>query len=174
MHKESIFLIGPMGSGKSSVGKVLADRMSYHFVDSDHVIEDKTGVSIPMIFDIEGEVGFRERERQALDELTQMSETVLATGGGAILNQDNRKHLRSRGFVVYLKSSVDTLVQRTKHDRNRPLLQSADPRKILTEILEQREALYMDVADLIIETERAAIHKVVNEIIEKLVKENIT
>ncbi len=174
MHKESIFLIGPMGSGKSSVGKVLADRMSYHFVDSDHVIEDKTGVSIPMIFDIEGEVGFRERERQALDELTQMSETVLATGGGAILNQDNRKHLRSRGFVVYLKSSVDTLVQRTKHDRNRPLLQSADPRKILTEILEQREPLYMDVADLIIETERAAIHKVVNEIIEKLVKENIT
>ena len=174
MYKESIFLIGPMGSGKSSVGKVLADRMSYHFVDSDHVIEDKTGVSIPMIFDIEGEVGFRERERQALDELTQMSETVLATGGGAILNQDNRKHLRSRGFVVYLKSSVDTLVQRTKHDRNRPLLQSADPRKILTEILEQREPLYMDVADLIIETERAAIHKVVNEIIEKLVKENIT
>lgn len=174
MHKESIFLIGPMGSGKSSVGKVLADRMSYHFVDSDHVIEDKTGVSIPMIFDIEGEVGFRERERQALDELTQMSETVLATGGGAILNEDNRKHLRSRGFVVYLKSSVDTLVQRTKHDRNRPLLQSADPRKILTEILEQREPLYMDVADLIIETERAAIHKVVNEIIEKLVKENIT
>ena len=174
MYKESIFLIGPMGSGKSSVGKVLADRMSYHFVDSDHVIEDKTGVSIPMIFDIEGEVGFRERERQALDELTQMSETVLATGGGAILNQDNRKHLRSRGFVVYLKSSVDTLVQRTKHDRNRPLLQSADPRKILTEILEQREPLYIDVADLIIETERAAIHKVVNEIIEKLVKENIT
>lgn len=174
MYKESIFLIGPMGSGKSSVGKVLADRMSYHFVDSDHVIEDKTGVSIPMIFDIEGEVGFRERERQAIDELTQMSETVLATGGGAILNEDNRKHLRSRGFVVYLKSSVDTLVQRTKHDRNRPLLQSADPRKILTEILEQREPLYMDVADLIIETERAAIHKVVNEIIEKLVKENIT
>jgi len=168
MHKESIFLIGPMGSGKSTVGRMLADKLSYHFVDSDHVIEDKTGVSIPMIFDIEGEVGFRDREQHAIEELTQLPKTVLATGGGAILDQNNRKCLRSRGFVVYLKSSVETLVQRTRHDRNRPLLQTADPKKILTKILEEREELYMDVADLVIETERAAIHKVVKEIIEKM------
>lgn len=168
MHKESIFLIGPMGSGKSTVGRQLAEKLSYNFVDSDHIIEEKTGVSIPMIFDIEGEEGFRQRERMAVDELTIKTETVLATGGGAILSEQNRKHLRSRGFVVYLKSSVDVLVHRTKGDRNRPLLQNDDPKKILTEVLEAREAYYLDVADLVVETGRFSIHKVVNKIIDEL------
>ena len=157
-----------MGSGKSTVGRLLAEKLSYDFVDSDHVIENKTGVDIPMIFDIEGEEGFRRREKAVIDEFSQLPETVLATGGGAILDEDNRKNLRSRGLTVYLKSSVDTLVQRTKHDKNRPLLQTNDPKKVLTEILEQRETFYIDVADLVIETERAPIFRVVKEIIHKL------
>lgn len=168
MHKESIFLVGPMGSGKSTVGRLLAERLSYNFIDTDHVIEDKTGVDIPMIFDIEGEAGFRRREKSVIDEFSQLPETVLATGGGAILDEDNRKNLRSRGFVVYLKSSVDALVHRTKHDKNRPLLQINDPKKVLTEILEQREAFYLGVADCVIETERAPILRVVKEIMHKL------
>ncbi len=173
MHKKSIFLVGLMGSGKSSVGRILADKLHYHFVDSDHIIEDKTGVSIPMIFDIEGEVGFRQREEYVIDDLTQLPETILATGGGAILNEENRKNLRSRGFVVYLKSSVNTLMKRTRNDRNRPLLQTANPQKILTDLLEQREPYYLEVSDLVIETEFAPIYKVVREIISKLEQENV-
>lgn len=168
MYKQSIFLIGPMGAGKSSVGRVLAEKLSYNFVDSDHAIEDKTGVTIPMIFDIEGEEGFRLREKAVIDELTLLPQTVLATGGGAILNIDNRKNLRSRGVVVYLKSSIDILLQRTKNDRNRPLLQTDDAKKTLQDILEAREKYYIEVADLIIHTELTSIHKVVKEIITKL------
>lgn len=168
MHKKSIFLVGPMGSGKSTVGRLLAEKLSYDFVDSDHVIENKTGVDIPMIFDIEGEEGFRRREKAVIDEFSQLPETVLATGGGAILDEDNRKNLRSRGLTVYLKSSVDTLVQRTKHDKNRPLLQNNNRKEVLTEILKQRESLYLDVANLVIETAHSSIYKVVKKIIDKL------
>ncbi len=157
-----------MGSGKSTVGRLLAEKLSYEFVDSDHVIENKTGVDIPMIFDIEGEEGFRRREKAVIDEFSQLPETVLATGGGAILDEDNRKNLRSRGLTVYLKSSVDTLVQRTKHDKNRPLLQNNNRKEVLTEILKQRESLYLDVANLVIETAHSSIYKVVKKIIDKL------
>lgn len=173
MHKESIFLIGPMGAGKSTVGRLLADKLHYRFVDSDHEIEAKTGVTIPMIFDIEGESGFRTREAQVIDSLTQMSETVLATGGGAVIHPDNRKHLRSRGFVVYLKSSVEALVQRTSNDRNRPLLQTGNPADTLRKLLTERSPLYEDVADLIIETEHVSVHRVVRQIIDQLESENI-
>ncbi len=173
MHKESIFLVGPMGAGKSTVGRFLAEKLHYQFIDSDRVIEDKTGATIPMIFDIEGEAGFRNREAAVIDELTQKPETVVATGGGAVLKMENRKHLRSRGFVVYLKSTVESLVQRTKHDRNRPLVQTDNPEQVLTNLIEVREPMYMEVADLVIETEQVSVHKVVKKIIEKLEEENI-
>jgi len=173
MHKENIFLIGPMGAGKSTVGRLLAEKLHYHFVDTDHEIEAKTGVTIPMIFDIEGEEGFRAREAQAIDELTQCSETVLATGGGAILRPENRMHLRSRGVVVYLKASVEALIARTQHDRNRPLLQTENPAESIRQILEAREVYYEDVADFVIETEGESAHKVVRTLLAELQQENI-
>lgn len=173
MHRESIFLIGPMGAGKSTVGRILAEKLHYEFVDSDHVIEARTGATIPMIFDIEGEEGFRQREEQVIDDLTQKVDTILATGGGAVIREENRKHLRSRGFVVYLKSPVEALIQRTKHDRNRPLLQTENPEKVLRDLMETREPLYQEVADLIIETEQVSVHKVVRTIIEQLEKQNL-
>ncbi|RUM92472.1 MAG: shikimate kinase AroK [Thiomicrospira sp.] len=173
MHRESIFLVGPMGAGKSTVGRFLADKLHYQFLDSDHVIEDKTGATIPMIFDIEGESGFRTREKAAIDDLTQQSEIVLATGGGAILNPENRKNLRSRGFVVYLKSSVDALVQRTRHDRNRPLLQTENPEQVLRKLIEERGPLYEEVADLVIQTEQVSVHRVVKQILDKLAEQKI-
>lgn len=162
-----------MGAGKSTVGRFLADKLHYQFLDSDHVIEDKTGATIPMIFDIEGESGFRAREKAAIDDLTQQSEIVLATGGGAILNPENRKNLRSRGFVVYLKSSVDALVQRTRHDRNRPLLQTENPEQVLRKLIEERGPLYEEVADLVIQTEQVSVHRVVKQILDKLAEQKI-
>lgn len=162
-----------MGAGKSTVGRFLADKLHYQFLDSDQVIEDKTGATIPMIFDIEGESGFRAREKAAIDDLTQQSEIVLATGGGAILNPENRKNLRSRGFVVYLKSSVDSLVQRTRHDRNRPLLQTENPEQVLRKLIEERGPLYEEVADLVIQTEQVSVHRVVKQILDKLAEQKI-
>lgn len=162
-----------MGAGKSTVGRFLADKLHYQFLDSDQVIEDKTGATIPMIFDIEGESGFRAREKAAIDELTKQSEIVLATGGGAILHSDNRKNLRSRGFVVYLKSSVDSLVQRTRHDRNRPLLQTENPEQVLKKLIEERGPLYEEVADLVIQTEQVSVHRVVKQILDKLAEQKI-
>lgn len=168
MHKESIFLVGPMGAGKSTVGRVLAERLQYEFVDSDHVIEERTGASIPMIFDIEGESGFRDREELVLDDLTQRPQLVLATGGGVVEREENRKHLRSRGFVVYLKSPVEALIQRTKHDRNRPLLQQANPAQVLCDLMVKREPWYIEMADLVIETQQVPVHRVVKQIIDQL------
>ncbi len=173
MHKESIFLVGPMGAGKSTVGRLLAEKLHYQFMDSDHEIESRTGASIPMIFDIEGESGFREREAQMIDELTQRTETVLATGGGVVEREVNRQHLRSRGFVVYLKSPVKALIQRTRHDRNRPLLQTGDPAKVLRELMEKREPWYIEMADLVVETQQVSVHRVVKQVLERLSAENI-
>ena len=173
MYKESIFLIGPMGAGKSTVGRILAERLQYDFVDSDHVIEARTGASIPMIFDIEGEPGFRDREECVIDDLTQRPQTILATGGGVVEREENRKNLRSRGFVVYLKSPVESLIQRTKHDRNRPLLQHANPAKVLRELMVRREPWYLEMADLVIETQQVPVHKVVKQIIDQLHEEQV-
>jgi len=173
MHKESIFLVGPMGAGKSTVGRVLAERLQYEFVDSDHVIEERTGASIPMIFDIEGESGFRDREEHVLDDLTQRPQLVLATGGGVVEREENRKHLRSRGFVVYLKSPVESLIQRTKHDRNRPLLQQDNPAQVLRDLMVRREPWYMEMADLVIETQQVPVHRVVKKIIDQLHEEQV-
>ncbi len=173
MHTPSLFLVGPMGAGKSTVGRLLAERLGFDFHDSDHEIEARTGATIPMIFDIEGEAGFRRREAQVIDELTQKPNIVLATGGGAVLRADNRKHLRARGFVIYLHSDVDNLFERVRHDRKRPLLQNDDPKGTLAEILRQREPLYREVADLVVQTEAVPVSNVVRRILTQLKEQGI-
>ena len=160
----NIFLVGMMGAGKTSVGRVLAKRMNKIFYDSDHVIEERTGVKIPVIFEIEGEPGFRHREAAVLDELTALDEVVLATGGGAVLAQENRDRLRARGTVVYLRASVKDLLNRTRHDKNRPLLQTADPRARLDELYEMRDPLYREVAHITIDTGSQSLTALVNRL----------
>lgn len=145
----SLFLIGPMGAGKSTVGRFLAQLLKREFVDSDRVIEERTGARIPLIFDVEGEGGFRAREHAVIDELTQHPCLVLATGGGAILDPDNRRCLRERGLVIYLKTSIAQQLQRTARDRNRPLLNTENPRKRLEELMAIRGPLYESLAHII-------------------------
>ena len=164
----SLFLTGPMGAGKSTIGRQLARQLKLDFYDSDREIEHRTGVDIPLIFELEGESGFRKRERLVIDELTSLPNIVLATGGGAILDPDNRKHLSERGLVIYLHASVNQQLSRTKHDRNRPLLQTDDPRRRLEELLHIRDPLYREIANLIIETDGKRVMAVVNQIIRKL------
>ena len=166
----SIFLVGMMGAGKTSVGRVLAKRLQKTFYDSDHVIEDRTGVKIPLIFEIEGESGFRVRESAVVDELTALRDIVLATGGGAVLSERNRDRLRSRGTVVYLRASVRDLLNRTRHDKNRPLLQAADPRARLTELYEKRDPLYREVARVTVDTGNQSIASLVNRLCQLLLE----
>ena len=160
----NIFLVGMMGAGKTSVGRVLARRLNKAFYDSDHVIEQRTGVKIPVIFEIEGEAGFRHRESLVLDELTALGEVVIATGGGAVLAQANRERLHSRGTVVYLRASVKDLLNRTRHDRNRPLLQTADPRARLQELYELRDPLYREVAHVTVDTGSQSLTTLLNRL----------
>lgn len=160
----NIFLVGMMGAGKTSVGRVLAKRLNKVFYDSDHVIEERTGVKIPVIFEIEGEPGFRHRESGVLEELTALDDIVLATGGGAVLAQLNRERLRARGTVVYLRASVKDLLNRTRHDKNRPLLQTADPRARLNELYEMRDPLYREVAHVTIDTGSQSLATLVNRL----------
>ena len=166
----SIFLVGMMGAGKTSVGRVLAKRLQKTFYDSDHVIEDRTGVKIPVIFEIEGEAGFRVRESAVLDELTALRDIVLATGGGAVLSEENRDRLRTRGTVVYLRASVRDLLNRTRHDKNRPLLQAADPRARLSELYEKRDPLYREVAHLTVDTGSQSLTSLVNRLCQLLLE----
>jgi shikimate kinase len=149
---ENIFLVGMMGAGKTSVGKMLARNLGKSFFDSDQVIEGRTGVKIPVIFELEGEAGFRAREAAVIDELTALKEVVLATGGGAVLSEKNRELLHERGTVVYLRATVNDLWNRTRHDRNRPLLQTPDPLGRLRDLYAQRDPLYREVAHLVVET----------------------
>ncbi len=153
-----------MGTGKSTIGKKLAKKSSQQFYDCDHEIENRTGASIDLIFEIEGEEGFRKREMQLLDELTSMSNIVLATGGGAILNEENRAHLSARGYVVYLKSDIKQLLKRTSRDNKRPLLQNTNPEVVLTELLEIRGPLYEAVADMVIDTAELSINDIIAQI----------
>ncbi len=164
----SIFLTGPMGAGKSTIGRQLAKQLSMSFHDSDHEIEQRTRVDIPLIFELEGEAGFRKRESEVIDELTLLPNIVLATGGGAILDSENRERLRSQGFVIYLHTSVKQQLSRTSRDHNRPLLQTPDPRTTLEELLATRDPLYREIADLVIETDGMRVRDVVRRIIQEL------
>lgn len=157
-----------MGAGKTTVGRALAKKLNKRFIDSDHEIEARTGASIPLIFEIEGEAGFRQRESEVIRDLTAQSDIVLATGGGAILKPENRECLKSRGTVIYLRASVNSILQRTSHDKNRPLLQTADPRQKLEQLAREREPYYLEVADFIVETGRPNVQSLVQTIISHL------
>jgi shikimate kinase len=167
----NIFLVGPMGAGKSTIGRQLSTVLKKEFRDSDHEIVARTGASIPLIFEIEGEEGFRKRESAMIDELTGMNDLVLATGGGAVLNEDNRCWLKERGVVIYLFASLDQLFERTRRDRNRPLLQTENPRARLEELMAARDPIYREVADMVVHTDDRSIKSVVKEIIVRLERE---
>jgi len=160
-----------MGAGKTTIGRHLASALGLSFVDSDREIEERTGASIPLIFDIEGESGFRRRERAMIDELTQRPGIVLATGGGAVLAEENRCHLVARGTVIYLETTVERQLERTRLDRNRPLLEGENPRTRLEELMRIREPLYREVADIIVTTDRGAIKTVVKQLVRKLARD---
>jgi len=155
----NIFLVGMMGAGKTTVGRLLASFLDKKFYDSDREIQKRTGVSIPLIFEIEGEAGFRKRETEMLSELVKTRNIVLATGGGAVLSAENREMLKCSGTVIYLRATIDDLWRRTRHDKNRPLLQTQDPRTKLTELYAQRDPLYRETAHIIVESgKRSARH----------------
>ena len=164
----NIFLVGPMGAGKSTVGRQLSRSLKKRFIDSDKAIEERTGASISLIFDVEGEEGFRRRERAMIEELTALDDVVLATGGGAVMDEENRAHLMSRGFVVYLNAPAMLLVERTARDRSRPLLQTEDPEQRVRELLAERDPVYRQVADTVVETDRRSARHVVREIQTRL------
>jgi shikimate kinase len=153
-----------MGAGKTTIGRQLAGALGFEFEDSDHTLQQRTGVDIPTIFEFEGEEGFRQREAQVIEELTQCQALVLATGGGAVLTPDNRRYLAARGFVVYLYCSPEQQFERTARDRNRPLLDTEDPLQRLRNLMEERDPLYRQVADLVVSTERRTAASVVREI----------
>lgn len=150
--RENIFLIGLMGAGKTTIGKLLAKHLDKAFVDSDHELEARTGASIPLIFELEGESGFRDREEALLDELTQCSDVIVATGGGAVLRETTRTRLRERGLVVYLKADVRELLRRTRYDKNRPLLRTPDPKAKLEALFKERDPLYREIADIVFDS----------------------
>ena len=164
----SLFLTGPMGAGKSTIGRQLAKQLCLPFYDSDHEIESRTGVDIPLIFELEGEAGFRKRETAIIGELTRLPNIVLATGGGAILDPANREHLKTRGQVIYLHTSVNHQLKRTRKDRNRPLLQTDNPRKKLEELMSVRDPLYREIAGIVIDTDGMRVRDVVKIIIQRL------
>ena len=164
----SLFLVGMMGAGKTTVGRLLARRLALRFVDSDHEIERRCGVKVPLIFDIEGETGFRTRETQLLTELTALEGIVLATGGGAVLAEDNRRCLTSRGTVIYLCAKPEDLYERVRQDRNRPLLATPDPLGRLRELHAQRDTLYRSVADLVVDTGRQSVRSLAHSLIDEL------
>lgn len=164
----NLILVGPMGAGKSTIGRLLAKELHLPFKDSDKEIEVRTGADIPWIFDVEGEQGFREREQAVIADLSREDGLVLATGGGAVLLQANREALHAGGRVVYLHTSVEQQLERTARDRNRPLLRTANPGQVLRELLEIRDPLYREIADVIIETDQRPPRLVVQEILSRL------
>ena len=168
MSQQNIFLIGPMGAGKTTVGKQLSEALHLGFVDSDHEIQRRTGVDVPTIFEFEGEDGFRNREQAMIDELTARAGVVLATGGGAVLRELNRQHLSSRGFVVYLQCTPEQQFERTHRDKNRPLLQTENPLDKLRSLMQERDPLYRKIADIVISTEGRNTNSVVREIFKRL------
>ncbi|MEZ5452208.1 MAG: shikimate kinase AroK [Thiothrix sp.] len=166
--QHNIILVGLMGAGKSTIGRQLARRLNLEFYDSDKIIEERTGVSIPTIFAIEGEQGFRDREEQIIEELCALPGILLATGGGSVLRETNRAHIKAGGCVIYLRASADQLFQRIKHDKNRPLMQTDKPLQTLRDLLKAREPLYMEVADLIVPTGKQKANIILRDIHNKL------
>ena len=161
----NIILVGMMGAGKTTIGKVLAHSLNKEFIDSDHEIQERTGVKIPVIFEIEGETGFRKRESEVLFELVKKQNIILATGGGAVLNPGNRELLRRSGIVIYLRASVNDLYRRTRHDKNRPLLQTQNLYARLNELYVQRDAFYRETAHIIIDSGKQGIRFLVQRLI---------
>jgi shikimate kinase len=164
LTKRNIFLIGPMGSGKTAVGRHLARALKFPFHDSDSEIEARTGVDIAFIFEKEGEGGFRAREHEVIEQLTQLEPIVLATGGGAVLRPDNRQALAARGCVVYLQTSVRQQMERTRQGRHRPLLLNTDPQARLDELMQEREPLYVEIADITVSTDGRRVQSVAEDV----------
>ncbi|MDP4650497.1 MAG: shikimate kinase AroK [Haliea sp.] len=163
-----VFLVGPMGAGKSTIGKYLARQLGLAFADTDTEIEHRTGADIPWIFDVEGEAGFRDREQQVVEEMTLMDDIVLATGGGVIMRPENREALGNRGFVIYLHATVDEQVRRTRNDRKRPLLRLGNPATILRDLMAVRDPLYRDIADHVIDTDGCSPRMVAQRLMQEL------
>ncbi len=163
-----IVLVGPMGAGKSTIGRMLARELGFHFVDSDRLIEERCGANIPWIFDVEGEEGFRQREAAMLAELAEREEVVVATGGGAVLKPENHASLKREALVVYLKTSIEQQVERTRRDRNRPLLQNDDPEAVLRQLFAVRDPLYSELADVVMFTDRKSPRLVVRQLINRI------
>lgn len=169
----NIILVGLMGAGKSTIGRILAKKLNKKFYDSDRVIEERTGVDISTIFEIEGELGFRDREAQVIAELCQMKDIVLATGGGVVLREENRENMKKFGQVVYLSTTAELLYSRIRHDKSRPLMQTSDPLSTLRTLLQKREPFYKEVSDLIITTGRQKAIVIVKRVEEALKQEAI-
>jgi shikimate kinase len=168
LDKTNVFLIGPMGSGKTAVGRYLARLLDLTFYDSDSEIERRTGVDIPFIFEKEGEAGFRQREREAIEILTAMNRIVLATGGGAVLLPENRRHLAERGRVIYLETSVAQQAERVKQGRSRPLLSNVETTAKLEELMDERTPLYCEIADVVVPTDGRKVRSVAEDILREL------
>ena len=168
MHAGSVYLVGMMGAGKSTVGRLLARRLKLRFLDCDDEIERRCGVKVPLIFEIEGEAGFRARESEVLAELTALKGIVLATGGGAVLAADNRRCLAAHGTVIYLRARPEDLYGRVRHDRNRPLLATADPLRRLCELHAERDPLYVQIADVVIDTGRQTVQALARDLVGRL------
>ena len=164
----SIFLVGMMGSGKTTVGRALAQRLHLPFIDTDKILVERTGVPVTTIFEIEGEAGFRRRESAVIAELAHAPDQVVATGGGAVLSADNRALMRSAGRVIYLRARIDQLWERTRHDTSRPLLATPDPRATLAALLEARDPLYRDVAHIVVDTGTQSANTLVSRLISAL------
>ena len=167
-EKRNIFLVGPMGAGKSTIGRHLAQMLHLEFYDTDHEIDQRTGADIAWVFDVEGEEGFRRREAQVIADLSERQGIVLATGGGSVQSKDIRNYLSARGIVVYLETTIDKQVARTQRDKRRPLLQVDDPREVLENLAESRNPLYEEIADVIVKTDEQSAKIVANQIIEQL------
>lgn len=164
----NVFLVGPMGAGKSTIGRHVAQELKMQFYDTDQALEERTGADVAWIFDVEGEEGFRKREKKIIEELSDLQGIVLATGGGAICLPENRKFLGGRGFVVYLEASVEQQWSRTKRDKSRPLLQGDNPRETLENLHAERDPLYREISDMVVETDGRTVRSVANEILRKL------
>ena len=168
MDQRNIILIGPMGSGKSTIGNIIARRLHREFQDSDQFIEKRTGVDIARIFDIEGEQGFRDRESSALQELLAENNRVIATGGGSVLRQENQQLLKQKGYIIFLDTSVKQQLQRLRRDKKRPLLQTDNPRERLEALFEARHPIYLDLADLAVKTDKRVARRLAADIINQL------